>query len=170
MWVRATNGGYEYQFCQPLDASWSDLFVGERLDRLAAQLTRKGLWTAADAQQYQRVRSVVVHALQHHQEAPVLLHGDLWSGNFMFTADGQPALIDPAALYGDREFDIGISTVFGGFTAAFYTAYQQVRPLAPGYEQRLPFYQLYLLMVHLDKFGAAYYDAVTSVMHNILTV
>lgn len=148
--------------------SWIQLFVEERLDRLAAQLLRKRLWVDDDMAQYQRARSVVVAALREHKSEPVLLHGDLWSGNFMFTQDGHPALIDPAAMYGDREFDIGVSTVFGGFAQDFYAAYQEALPLATGYEQRLPFYRLYLLMVHLDKFGRTYYDSVAQTLQTIL--
>ena len=135
---------------------------------MAAQLLRKRLWVDDDMAQYQRARSVVVAALREHKSEPVLLHGDLWSGNFMFTQDGRPALIDPAAMYGDREFDIGVSTVFGGFAQDFYAAYQEALPLATGYEQRLPFYRLYLLMVHLDKFGRTYYDSVAQTLQTIL--
>ncbi|NGD30690.1 fructosamine kinase family protein, partial [Staphylococcus aureus] len=77
-------------------------------------------------------------------------------------------LFDPAPLYGDREFDIGITTVFGGFTSEFYDAYNKHYPLAKGASYRLEFYRLYLLMVHLLKFGEMYRDSVTHSMDKIL--
>ena len=79
-----------------------------------------------------------------------------------------PALFDPAPLYGDREFDIGITTVFGGFTSEFYDAYNKHYPLAKGASYRLEFYRLYLLMVHLLKFGEMYRDSVAHSMDKIL--
>ncbi|WP_340601729.1 fructosamine kinase family protein, partial [Staphylococcus aureus] len=93
---------------------------------------------------------------------------DLWGGNYMFLQDGRPALFDPAPLYGDREFDIGITTVFGGFTSEFYDAYNKHYPLAKGASYRLEFYRLYLLMVHLLKFGEMYRDSVAHSMDKIL--
>ncbi len=63
----------------------------------------KGLWQADDEATFQQVRTIISKTLAHHHSDASLLHGDLWGGNDMFTADGQPALIDPAAVYGDRE-------------------------------------------------------------------
>lgn len=160
--------GTSVSFANDWTDSWADLFIHQRLDKLAAHLHQKGLWQAADQTTFQQVRTIIQKTLnQHHSEAS-LLHGDLWGGNYMFTADGQPALIDPAALYGDRELDIGVTTVFGGFTQDFYTGYQEVYPLDPGYQFRLEFYRLYYLMVHLDKFGMGYVGSVAAVMERIL--
>lgn len=86
----------------------------------------------------------------------------------MFLTNGQPALFDPAPLYGDREFDIGITTVFGGFTQEFYDEYNQQLPLAKGSQKRIEFYRLYLLMIHLLKFGGMYADSVQRSMKTIL--
>ncbi|MDN8969166.1 fructosamine kinase family protein, partial [Staphylococcus aureus] len=99
---------------------------------------------------------------------PSLLHGDLWGGNYMFLQDGRPALYDPAPLYGDREFDICITKVFGGFTSEFYDAYNKHYPLAKGASYRREFYRLYLLMVHLLKFGEMYRVSVAHSMDKIL--
>jgi len=71
-------------------------------------------------------------------------------------------------LYGDREFDIGVTTVFGGFDAEFYEAYQDALPFDQGWQKRLNFYRLYYLMVHLDKFGESYYDAVSSLLQRVI--
>ena len=160
--------GTSVSFANDWTDSWADLFIHQRLDKLAAHLHQKGLWQAADQTTFQQVRTIIQKTLNQHPSEASLLHGDLWGGNYMFTADGQPALIDPAALYGDRELDIGVTTVFGGFTQDFYMGYQEVYPLDPGYQFRLEFYRLYYLMVHLDKFGMSYAGSVAAVMDRIL--
>lgn len=148
--------------------TWTELFVDQRLDKLAKHIVHKGLWTQQDYATYQQARTVIVEALAKHTSKPVLLHGDLWSGNYMFTADGAPALIDPAAVYGDRELDLGVTTVFGGFSPDFYAAYQAALPLADGWQRRLNFYRLYYLMVHLDKFGMTYAGNVANLLQQVI--
>lgn len=86
---------------------------------------------------------------------PVLLHGDLWSGNF-HCADDAPVVIDPAVYYGDREVEIAYVELFGGFPAGFHEAYRAAAPMAADYERRRPLYQLYPLLVHLNHFGEPY--------------
>jgi len=93
--------------------------------------------------------------LQNHEPQPSLLHGDLWSGNAGFTADG-PVIFDPAVYYGDRETDLAMSELFGGFPREFYRAYDEAFPLPEGYEQRKPLYNLYHLLNHLNIFGGGY--------------
>jgi protein-ribulosamine 3-kinase len=88
-------------------------------------------------------------------EGTSLLHGDLWSGNVHMSTSG-PALVDPSCYYGHREVDLAMSRLFGGFDAGFYRAYEQEWPLLPGAEARLPLYQLYYLLVHVNLFGAGY--------------
>lgn len=155
------------------DNSWTDnwiiLFVNRRLDHLKATLVEQGAWSDDDVSQYESVRSVIVDTLKQHPSKPSLLHGDLWGGNYMFLTDGSPALFDPAPLYGDREFDLGITTVFGGFTEAFYNEYDKHYPLNEDVEKRLEFYRLYLLMVHLVKFGGMYAGSVKRSMKQILS-
>jgi protein-ribulosamine 3-kinase len=94
--------------------------------------------------------------LEGHAPAPSLLHGDLWSGNAAFLPDGAPVLFDPAVYYGDREADLAMTELFGGFPAEFYAAYNAAWPLASGYEQRKPLYNLYHLLNHLNLFGGGY--------------
>lgn len=148
--------------------SWTELFVERRLDVLRDALVAKGRWSDAEVNQYRAVRVQIIEELGQHLSKPSLLHGDLWSGNYMFLTDGQPVLFDPSPLYGDREFDIGITTVFGGFSSEFYAAYQTAYPLKAGWEKRLKYYRLYLLMVHLDKFGKSYAASVQQEMNEIL--
>jgi len=94
--------------------------------------------------------------LDGHRPAASLLHGDLWGGNAAFTPAGQPVLFDPASYYGDRETDIAMTELFGGFDASFYAAYRAVSPLPAGYPVRRELYNLYHLLNHLNLFGAGY--------------
>ena len=89
-------------------------------------------------------------------EPPALLHGDLWSGNYMITSTGETAIYDPAVYYGHREIDIGMTKLFGGFDQRFYDAYNEVYPLEKGWLERLPLSQLYPLLVHAILFGGHY--------------
>lgn len=93
--------------------------------------------------------------LENHHPRPSLLHGDLWSGNAGFTSEG-PVLFDPAVYYGDREADLAMTELFGGFPDEFYAVYARELPLAPGYEKRRDLYNLYHVLNHLNLFGAAY--------------
>ncbi len=88
--------------------------------------------------------------------AASLLHGDLWCGNVAFLGDGQPVVFDPAVYYGDRETDIAMTELFGGFPAEFYAAYEAAWPLQPGYSVRKHLYKLYHLLNHLNLFGRGY--------------
>jgi fructosamine-3-kinase len=90
-----------------------------------------------------------------YRPAPSLLHGDLWAGNYA-AAGGQPVIYDPAVYFGDREADLAMTQLFGGFGAEFYRAYNESWPLQRGHEQRLILYQLYHVLNHLNLFGAAY--------------
>ncbi len=93
-----------------------------------------------------------------------LLHGDLWSGNAISDSRGEPALIDPAAHYGWAEAELAMTTLFGRFPGAFYRAYEEVRSLARGWQERLPLYNLYHLLNHLNLFGRSYLSQVQSVL------
>lgn len=148
--------------------SWSELFIERRMDVLRETIVDKGLWTTMDAESYMKVRKIMTAALEGHSSEPSLLHGDLWAGNYMFLSDGRPALFDPSPLYGDREFDLGATTVFGGFSKDFYDAYEAGYPLEEGAWERIRFYRLYLLMVHLLKFGDIYKASVHETMQDIL--
>lgn len=98
------------------------------------------------------------------EEPPALVHGDLWSGNFMVGADGEAVLIDPAVAYSSREVDLAMSQLFGGFDQTFYHVYKEVHPLEPGYQMRLDIYNLYPLLVHVNLFGGGYYQQVLSIL------
>jgi fructosamine-3-kinase len=91
-----------------------------------------------------------------YRPAPSLLHGDLWAGNAAMTAKGEPVIYDPAAYYGDREADLAMTELFGGFGRPFYDAYRAEYPLDAGYESRRPLYNLYHVLNHLNLFGGGY--------------
>jgi len=95
---------------------------------------------------------------------PTLLHGDLWSGNFLVDTKGVPYLIDPAVYYGHSEVDIAMTKLFGGFSPKFYEAYHEHFPISTGFNERIDLYQLYYLLVHLNMFGASYATKVLAIL------
>jgi len=96
---------------------------------------------------------------------PSLVHGDLWSGNYLISEYGVPYLIDPAVYFGHHEIDLSMSRLFGGFDSPFYAAYFEINPAQPGETNRMEIYQLYHLLVHLNLFGKAYYSSVKEILH-----
>lgn len=103
-----------------------------------------------------------------HHPQPSLLHGDLWSGNYAIAVDGRPVIFDPAVYYGDRETDLAMTELFGGFATGFYRAYEDEYPLAPGYQQRKVFYNLYHILNHLNLFGGGYLRQAAAMMEQLL--
>ena len=101
-------------------------------------------------------------------EAPSLLHGDLWGGNFMTGNNGKAILIDPAVYVGHPEADLAMTELFGGFYDAFYRAYNARKPLQPGYPERRDLYHLYQLLNHLNLFGGSYYGSVMRILKHFV--
>jgi fructosamine-3-kinase len=106
--------------------------------------------------------------LANHQPQPSLVHGDLWGGNASVTSEGEPVIFDPAAYFGDREVDIAMTELFGGFSAAFYQGYQEVWPLESGYERRKTLYNLYHILNHFNLFGGGYASQAERIMQQLL--
>ncbi|GAA4277077.1 fructosamine kinase family protein [Aquimarina mytili] len=98
-------------------------------------------------------------------EKSSLLHGDLWSGNYMVTQNGMPCLIDPAVAYAPREMDIAMMHLFGGFDSTVFNSYTETFPLLENWKDRIPIWQLYYLLVHLNLFGGSYYQKVQNTMN-----
>ena len=96
------------------------------------------------------------HQLIDHEPQPSLLHGDLWGGNFSYDSDGNPLIFDPAVYYGDREADLAMTELFGGFGNDFYHGYNRAWPVDPGYKVRKTLYNLYHILNHLNLFGSGY--------------
>ena len=102
------------------------------------------------------------------QPVASLLHGDLWSGNYSFDDTAQPVLFDPAVYYGDRETDIAMTELFGGFSQTFYAAYREAYPLDAGYEYRKTLYNLYHILNHLNLFGGGYLNQAQQMTSRLL--
>jgi fructosamine-3-kinase len=139
--------------------AWSDdwpTFFRDR--RLAPQFARAAAngHGGAFARSGDRLLLGVPTLLAGHSPVPSLLHGDLWSGNAARLASGEPVIFDPAVYYGDREADLAMSELFGGFGADFHAAYRDAWPLTAGYATRRTLYNLYHVLNHLNLFGAGY--------------
>ena len=137
--------------------SWADFWWTRRMAPQLALATEKGFVLKAPP----------LELLQQHEPQPSLLHGDLWSGNVGFTRDG-PAVFDPAVYYGDREADLAMTELFGGFPPAFYAAYDEAFPRDEGYARRKPLYNLYHLLNHLNLFGGGYLAQVQETLRLLL--
>lgn len=105
--------------------------------------------------------------LSGHQTVPSLVHGDLWHGNAAM-ADGRPTVFDPAVHYADREVDLAMSELFGGFPDAFYAAYREAWPLPAGQEQRKLLYNLYHVLNHVNLYGRSYHSQARRMMGRLL--
>ena len=104
----------------------------------------------------------------HYEPAASLLHGDLWAGNWGLSKV-EPIIFDPAVYYGDRESDIAMTRLFGGFGRAFYEAYESAWPLERGHELRADLYQLYHVLNHLNLFGSSYHQQSIALLRRLLS-
>lgn len=145
--------------------SWTDFCINQRLLPEVEYAKKVGRWNDYREQHFQKMVAAFEKYYQQQPVVPSLCHGDLWFGNVMFS-NNMPYLIDPDAVYADREFNLAMTTVFGGFTDEFYAAYNSVYPLKPGLNQRLNWYRFYYLCMHLDLFGETYGTAVDDVLSN----
>lgn len=146
---------------------WVEFYREHRLlyqIKLACQQGYRGQWVT----RAERVMTELETLFQDYKPDPALLHGDLWGGNYGALADGSPVIFDPALYYGDRETDLAMTELFGGFPAEFYRAYQQAYPLHPDYPRRKPLYQLYHLLNHLNLFGGGYLGSVSQALEQCL--
>nr|WP_294950604.1 fructosamine kinase family protein [uncultured Mucilaginibacter sp.] len=141
-------------------SDWSAFYISERLEPLMVLAHKNGKLQTADLQKFDRIFAKLPTLFE--PESPALLHGDLWSGNFIIDKQGQPYLIDPAVYYGHREIDIALTTLFGGFGQAFYDAYQYHYPLSKGADRRTKLWCLYPLLVHVNLFGGGYVQQLRS--------
>ena len=135
-------------------ADWLEFFIRERIEPLVNKAMEGGLLSNKYSRIFERVFNYTYVIFP--DEPPALLHGDLWSGNYLFTKQGQAAIYDPAVYYGHREMELAMTTLFGGFNPAFYDGYQTEYPLQTGWEERQKLCQLYPLLVHALLFGGNY--------------
>lgn len=160
------NANFIGQLPQENDFSdtWIDFFRERRLGVQKQLADQRGLLPSHRARRLERLMGTLDKWIDETQCSPSLLHGDLWSGNWMADSTTQPVVFDPAVYAGDREVEIAMTTLFGRFPRRFYDSYNEVFALAEGYEERLPIYQLYYLMVHLNTFGEQYGSAVDDIL------
>lgn len=144
--------------------SWVEFYRTQRLGAQKELALQSGRLPASRARLLDALMDRLPTWINEAECHPSLLHGDLWGGNWMQAADGQPVLIDPAVYYGDREADIAMTALFGGFPQRFYDAYHEIFPLQSGYQERQPLYQLYYLLCHLNLFGESYGGQVDAVL------
>ena len=141
---------------------WNTFFVQQRLRPQLASAVRSGLLSRKDEALFDRLS---VHLDDFFPaEPPALLHGDLWSGNYLCTAQGQASIFDPAVYFGHRLMDIGMTKLFGGFGERMYQAYHASYPLNGNWEEGIEVANLYPLLVHVNLFGASYVSQVRSIL------
>jgi protein-ribulosamine 3-kinase len=142
--------------------TWNDFYSQYRILAMIKLIRDQGKIAANTAKSAENFCSKLPEIFPG--EPPALLHGDLWSGNYLINAKSEAALIDPAVYCGHREMDIGMSKLFGGFNEQFYSSYNEEYPLEKGWQQRLPYTQLYPLLFHAYAFGGSYVERVKQIL------
>ena len=153
-WCRDNTIGATPQVNTPSD-DWADFWARQRLGYQLELAARQG-YGGQLQRRGERLQAVLPGFFADYAPPPSLLHGDLWSGNYAFDAAGEPVIFDPAVYYGDREADLAMTELFGGFPEAFYDAYREDFPVDPGYRVRKTLYNLYHVLNHLNLFGGGY--------------
>lgn len=141
---------------------WDQFFYEYRIQPQVSLAIKKGFLEKTDVDTFERFRYHLKEIFPI--EPPALLHGDLWNGNYMIDSAGDPVLIDPAIYYGHREMDLAMTKLFGGFDRKLYQSYNEQYPLELGWEERIPYYNLYPLLVHLNLFGSGYLSSVRQII------
>ena len=145
-------------------SNWINFFIEQRLNVQVTYAIGSGHAPSDWSKKFESIYSKLPSLLP--EEKPSLLHGDLWSGNLLADEKGEPCLIDPAVYYGNREADLAMTKLFGGFETEFYTSYESAFPLEPGYQKRVDLYNLYPLLVHVNLFGGSYVHSVESILRS----
>jgi fructosamine-3-kinase len=164
-WHRDNTIGLTAQANDWCDA-WPAFFRDRRLAPQFALAASNG--HAQLAERGERLLAQVAALLEGHRVVPSLLHGDLWSGNAGELADGTPVVFDPSCHFGDREADLAMAELFGGFSPAFRAAYAEAAPLDAGYPLRRTLYNLYHVVNHLNLFGRAYLGQAQAMVEELL--
>lgn len=146
---------------------WPAFWRSQRLEfqlKLAAEKGHRGRLQALGAQ----LCAVLPAFFEGYAPYPSLLHGDLWGGNAAMTQDAEPVIYDPACFYGDREADMAMTELFGGFSRDFYAAYNETLQLDSGYSVRKTVYNLYHILNHLNLFGTGYLSQAENMMARLI--
>ncbi|SFI98772.1 fructosamine kinase family protein [Thermoflavimicrobium dichotomicum] len=146
------------------DTNWVSFYRDKRLKvQLELGIQRKRI----TGQRLKKLEKLMANLSQWlpKNPSPSLIHGDLWSGNWLVGPHGKPYLIDPAVYYAHHEIELAFTELYGGFSERLYQAYQNIQPLPLDYQDRKPLYQLYYLLVHLNLFGEGYGQSVDQILH-----
>ena len=146
---------------------WMDFWRERRLKFQLLRATENGYGDQLDDLGMKLLDTLPAY-FDGYSPQPSLLHGDLWGGNHAFLADGTPAIFDPAVYYGDREVDLAMTELFGGYSADFYTAYRATYPLHEGHALRRDLYNLYHILNHANMFGGGYVRQAEKLMQRLL--
>jgi protein-ribulosamine 3-kinase len=152
----------------PMTASWREFYWQNRLLFQFHLAEKNGYADSSLRKYFSQLEKNMNNIIPDDGEPPALLHGDLWGGNYLCTANDTPVIIDPAVYYGHREADLGMTLLFGGFGDSFYSAYNEAYPLQPGWQKRMEVYKLYHLFNHLNLFGEGYYGQVAETMRRLV--
>jgi fructosamine-3-kinase len=147
--------------------TWPEFYRVRRLGPQLKAAVDAGLAPPRLRRDFERLFAQL-EALCGPAERPARLHGDLWGGNLLADDRGEPCLIDPAVYGGDREIDLAMMKLFGGFGPGVFAAYKEAFPLADGYRERVALYQLYPLMVHVNLFGTGYVPQVEAALARLV--
>jgi len=147
--------------------NWGDFWANQRLNT-QFELAKQHSFYNSIQNEAEQLLNLLPQLLQDHQPIPSLLHGDLWAGNAASDKQDKPIIFDPAVYYGDRECDLAMTELFGGFSADFYAAYNHVYPLDSGYQQRKNLYNLYHILNHANLFGGSYIKQSQSMMQQLI--
>ena len=162
-WPAGNHLGATRQDNRP-HGSWPEFWWSRRLAPQVDLARGSGLTLGVDDE---TLRAASAQLLRHNP-CPALVHGDLWGGNHAYLTDGSPAIFDPAPYFGDRETDLAMMRLFGGFDPLVFEAYESAWPLPPGASERLSLYQLYHLLNHYNLFGSGWADRVVQALSTVL--
>jgi len=143
--------------------NWISFFIEERIEKQLELAYNKSIIGKSTILKFNNLYKLLGEIFP--VEPPSLLHGDLWSGNFMVNSFGEACIFDPAIYYGFREMDIAMTKLFGGFSAEFYYSYNEAFSLLKEWEKRIDICNLYPLLVHLNLFGESYLQSINNIIH-----
>jgi fructosamine-3-kinase len=162
-WDQQNTIGFMPQV-NPWTTDWTEFFVEQRIGYQFQLAQRRG----GNFPHQERLLAAIPELLAGHDPQPSLVHGDLWSGNAAVTKLEEPVILDPATYFGDREVDLAMTELFGGFPNEFYRAYNKAFPLEPGYERRKTLYNLYHILNHFNQFGGSYEGQANRMIDSLL--
>lgn len=156
--------GDTLQINLPRNTKWHEFYISNRLMPQYKLMEKNGFTDSSLNRIFEKMLSNLYKIIDDTAVIPSMLHGDLWSGNYFASKTGVAVIFDPAVYYGDRETDLAMTLLFGGFDEKFYSAYKNEFPLEYGSGERVQLYQLYHLMNHLNLFGSSYYREVMEII------